>query len=199
MKTPAALALVVTLLGAPLAAQSEEGASRWSFGLHAGIAAPTSEIEGDDLGAGTGFETNFAYRVVRHLAIYAAWDWHRFTPDDVLGLSDVEVGESGYAIGLRFDHPLGSENGSGAGYRIRAGMTLNHIELEDADGDMIEDSGHGVGYEFGAGVMFPLAGPWSIGPQVRFRSLERELDVGGGEVDVDLSYLAFDVVWNLRF
>jgi opacity protein-like surface antigen len=187
------------LVASQLVAQADRDPSGWSFDLHAGLAAPTSEIDGADLGAGTGFETNFAYRVLPHLAIYAAWDWHRFTPDEVLGQSDLDLEETGYAFGLRFDHPLAGDDGDGPSYRIRAGVTLNHIELEDPDGDIVDDSGHGVGYEVGAGVMFPLAGPWTIGPQVRFRSLGRELDVGDGTVDVDLSYLAFDVVWSLRF
>lgn len=199
MKTGFALFFALALFASPLAAQEAGGTSDWSFDLHAGIAAPTSEIEGEDFGAGFGFEANFGYRVARHLAIYAGWDWHRFTPDEVLGQSDLDLEETGYAFGLRFAHPIGSEDGDGASYRLRAGMTMNHIELEDSDGEIVEDSGHGLGYEVGAGVMFPLGGKWTIGPEVRYRSLGRELDVGDGEVDVDLDYLAFDVVWSLRF
>lgn len=100
-------------------------------------------------------------------------------------------------FGLRFDHPFRGEWGNGPSYRLRAGVTLNHIELEDADGEAIDDSGHGAGFEVGAGVMLPLGDRFRFGPEVRYRSLGRELDVGTGATDVDLNYFAFDLVFSL--
>ena len=198
-RTAVTLIATASLIGAPLAAQSGASDYRWSVDLQAGAAVPTAEIEGDDLGTGLGFEVNVAYRLMRHLSFYAGWDWHRFAPDQLLGEPDVDLEETGYVFGLRFEHPFGSEDGDGPSYRVRAAVTANHLELEDSDGELIDDSGHGAGFEVGAAVFFPLGDAWRIGPEARFRSLSRELDVGAGAVDVDLSYFALDLVFSRRF
>jgi len=201
MKTrgPLVLALATTFLTSPLSAQTASDDATWSLDFQAGAAVPTSEIEGEDVGTGFGFEANVAYRIATHVSVYGGWDWHRFAPDAVLGEPDVDLEETGYVVGLRFDHPFGAETGHGPSYRLRAGVTLNHIELEDSDGELIDDSGHGAGFEVGAGLFMPLTDTWRIGPEVRFRALSRELDIGSGDVDVDLRYLAFDIVFSRSF
>lgn len=193
------LAAALVLMASPLSGQDTGSSPRWSFDLQPGAAIPVSEVEGDELGVGFGFGGSFAYRFLDHLSLYAGWDWHRFAPDELLGVQDLDVEETGYVFGLRFDHPFSGEVGSGASYRLRAGVTLAHIELEDADGEITDDSGHGAGFEVGVGAMFPLGGSWRIGPELRYRSLGREVDVGSGPVDVDLNYLALDVVFSLGF
>jgi opacity protein-like surface antigen len=193
------IGLSAALVGSPLAAQSGADHSNWSFDVQGGAAVPTSEIDGDDLGTGFGFEVNVARRLATHVSLYAGWDWHRFAPDVVLGESDLDFEETGYVFGLRFQHPFSGESGEGASYRLRAGVTVNHVELEDADGELVDDSGHGAGFEVGAGVLVPFGENWSIGPEARFRSLGRELDVGGGEVGVDLRYVTLDLVVSRRF
>ena len=57
---------------------------------------------------------------------------------------------------LRFEHPFSGKTGSGPALRLRAGGTHNQIEVEDADGDSVADSGHGLGREAGAGVTFAI-------------------------------------------
>lgn len=198
IRAASALALTAAVLAAPGAAQTGPDARDWSLEFQAGAAVPTAEIEGEDLGTGFGFEATVARRLLPHLFVYAGWDWHRFAPDAVLGQADVDLEETGYVFGLRFQHPFRGEEG-GAAYRLRAGVTANHIELEDADGELLDDSGHGAGFEVGAGAVFPLGDRWMIGPEARFRSLGRELDVGDGPVDVDLRYLTFDVVVSYHF
>ena len=195
-----ALPFIVPLLlvPSPLIGQVDRAPPRWSFELQPGIAIPVSEIEEDQLGVGFGFGGNFAFRFVDHLSLYAGWEWHRFSPDEFLGGADLDVEETGYVFGLRFDHPFRGEGGNGPSYRVRAGVALSHIEVEDADGVILDDSGHGAGFEIGAGAMFPLGGRWRFGPEVRYRSLGRELDIGEGPVDVDLNYFALGVVFGLR-
>lgn len=201
MKTriSATIILSASIFSAPLAAQTGSGDARWSVDVQGGAAFPTSEIEGDGLGTGLGFEANAAYRFARHVSVYAGWDWHRFTPDALLGETGVDLEETGYVFGLRFEHPFSGERGSGPSYRLRAAMTVNHIELEDSDGSIISDSGHGVGFEVGAGVLFPLGDNWRVGPETRFRSLGRTLDIGENGVEVDLRYLTLDLVLSRSF
>jgi len=179
----------------PAAAQD----SKWALDLSAGLAAPSSEVQGDDLGTGLGFEGAFSYQLRQHLFAYAGWDWRRFAPDESFAGSDVDFEETGYAFGLRFDHPFGGEEGDGATYRIRAGATLNHVELEDADGELISDSGHGLGWEVGAGVTLPLGGRWRLVPEARFRATDREVEVGASTFDVPLHYFSFDLGFSRSF
>ncbi len=100
MKNAAEFAAALLVVASPLAGQEVEDPSRWSIGLQAGVAAPITEIEGDGLGTGFGFEGNLAYRVAPHLSLYAGWDWHRFAPESLLGQSDVDVEETGYVLGV---------------------------------------------------------------------------------------------------
>ncbi len=63
---------------------------------------------------------------------------------------DTDFEETGYTFGLQFIHPLGTSEK--ISYLIRAGGIYNHIEVENSAGDITADSGHGLGWEIGAGV-----------------------------------------------
>ena len=39
---------------------------------------------------------------------------------------------------------------------VRAGATYDHVELESEGGDITADSGHGLGWEAGSGLVFAL-------------------------------------------
>lgn len=188
----AGLALAGTLVGATgIVAQD-----RWGFELRAGAAVPTQELGDVDLGTGFGFEGTLDAVLVGGLAAYAGWDWHRFTPDDGFAGPDVDVEETGYALGLRYDRPLGAT--ATPFIRVRAGGTYNHIELEDDD-ELAADSGHGVGWEAGAGLGFALGSGWRVIPAARYRSLSRSIEIDAAETDVDLTYVALEVAFSKRF
>lgn len=107
--------------------------------------------------------------------------------------------ETGYAYGLRFEYPFMSDRESSPAIRIHAGGTYNHLEFENADGDQVADSDHGVGWEPGAGVAFPVGDAWKITPGARFRSLSRDVTVADVTTDVDLRYIAADVAVSWSF
>ena len=99
---------------------------------------------------------------------------------------------TGYCAGLRFEHPLGHTS---LAYILRVGVTLEHIEVEDDEGDLVADSDHGLGFEAGVGVAVPLGEHWRLTPGVRYRALTRELadDSPAPDVEMDLKYFAFEV------
>lgn len=180
-----AVAGVLALTTAPADAQSP-----WSLDVRAGAAFPTADLGASELDTGFGFEGTVAYRFQRHLAAYGGWGYHSFGTGDA---TDTDVDETGYAFGLRFEHPFAGETGSGPAFRLRAGGTYNHIEVEDADGDLVADSGHGLGWEAGAGVTFPVGESVRVSPGVRYRSLSRDLTISDVTTDVDLQYVAVEV------
>jgi hypothetical protein len=188
VKATFSASLLALLIAAPVTAQA-----RWTLDVRAGAALPTQDIGEDELGTGFGFEGALGYRFLEHLTAYAGWDWHRFAPDQSFAGSETDFEETGYAYGLRFEHPFAGELGSAPAYRLRIGGTYNHIELEDGDGDIIADSGHGAGWEVGAGVSLGLTGALRLSPEVRYRALSRDVQLGNITTDVDLQYIALDV------
>ena len=169
-----------------LATAGEAGAQgRWSIEASGGAAFATEKLGGADLGTGIGLEMNARYRFMPHLAIYGGWDWHHFPLDEPVG-GDMDVEDTGYAFGLRFEHPLA---GRVAGW-LRFGGTANHLELENGDGDIISDSGHGLGWEAGAGLAVPVGSRVMLTPGARYRALSRDMEVGTVTTAADLRYVA---------
>jgi hypothetical protein len=188
---PAVLAL--SFIALPSAAQSQH---RLRFELRWGAAVATSKLADASLGTGFGFEGIVGYRIQPHLSVYAGWDWHGFTADASFAGADNDFEETGYAFGIQFQHPLGSDD---LALQLRAGGTLNHIEIENTAGDMVADSKHGLGWEAGAGVAWHLGNRWQLAPGVRFRSLSRDFRIGAITTAAKLEYLLLDVGFSRAF
>jgi hypothetical protein len=101
--------------------------------------------------------------------------------------------------GLRFEHPFSGESGDGPAMQFRAGGTYNHIEIEDPDGDIVADSGLGLGWEIGTGVTLPLTGNWRVSPGLRYRALSRDVTIGSTTTGVDLRYVALELGFTWGF
>jgi outer membrane protein with beta-barrel domain len=171
--------------------------SRWAFEIRGGAAFATQDLADASLGTGFGFEGTIAYRFQPHLSAYAGWDWHRFPADASLAGADSDFDETGYAFGLLFEHPIG--NSEALAIELRGGGTYNHMEVENSAGDLVTDTGHGLGYEAGAGLALRLNDAWRATPGVRFRSLSRDLEAGGVSTAADLRYVALEVGFSHRF
>ena len=171
----AATSLCLLLSASPVQAQSP---APFELELKVGPAFTTQEVQGESLGNGFGAEATIAYWFTRRLAVYGGWDWRSFAPDRSFAGADTDIEETGYAYGLRFEYPFIVGRGSSPRLRLHAGATYDHIEIEDADGDLIGDSDHGVGWEAGAGVAFP---------------------VGDVTTDVDLEYVATEIAVSWSF
>lgn len=188
----AAIAVGFLAASSPTAAQE-----RWAFELRGGAALPTQDIGSDELGTGFGFEGTLRYRFLPHLGVYGGWDWMHFGPETSFAGADVDFEETGYVFGLRFEHPLG-EGAPVSGW-VRAGGTYGHLELEDTAGEIIADSGHGLGLEAGAGVALDIGGRLSVTPGVRYRALTRDVEIGTATTEVDLRYVALELGLVVHF
>lgn len=181
------------LLLVPTALQAQE---RWAFDVRVGTGFATTELGDADLDRGFGFEGALMVRAMEHVFVYAGWDWHRFSSDQSFAGTDIDFEETGYAFGLLFEHPFGGD--TGPAIRLRAGGTANHIEVEDG-GDIIADSGHGLGFEVGAGVALPIQDRWRVTPGVRYRMLSRDIEIGSLSTPVDLNYVAVELGFSRLF
>lgn len=186
------LGLALCIVPATVTAQS-----RFHFELRPGVAIPTQDLADASLTIGIGFEGTIGYRFLPHLGVYAGWDWHHFTADQSFAGNDLDFEETGYAFGLRFQHPLGGETSTVA-LQLRGGGTVNHIEVENNSGDLVVDTGHGLGWEVGAGVAVRLGG-WELVPGARYRSLRRDFEIGATTTTGTLRYLAIEFGVARRF
>ena len=178
---------------APSTAQAQE---RWSLELLPGVAFATEDVGQAEVDFGVGADATIGYRVMPHVSLYGGWGWREFGADTPFAGTDIDITETGYLFGLRFEHPMGADNSPEL--VVRLGGTYNHLEVEDGGGIVI-DSGHGLGFEVGAGVAFRLGERWHVTPGVRFRSTKREFDVQGVTIPAPLRYVAVDVAFSRRF
>jgi Outer membrane protein beta-barrel domain len=176
----------------PLAAQAEEG---WQWELASDIAFPSGKLGPAKLKSGPGFDLTISYGLTPKLGSYVGWNWHRFRADSAFTGSKVDANESGLVLGMQWRDRFGQ---SGLDYRVRAGIVFNQIELESSSG-IISDSKHGVGWELAAALLVPLPGHWTLTPGVRYRSLSRDITVGGQSYAVGLRYVAVGAGVSVRF
>ena len=169
---------------------AQENEKRFGIELSAGASFATAKLAGTNLNKGFGFEGIFHYRFMPHTGIYGGWGWNRFGADNSFAGSDVCFEETGYVFGLQFKHPVGE---SGLSYYVRGGGLYNHIETENAEGDIINDTKHGLGYQLAGGIDINLGSNWSLTPGIKFNSLSRETKFEGTSKQMDLNYLSVRV------
>jgi hypothetical protein len=187
----AAITLAIVLLSNHSIAQD-----KWNLELRPGFNYATKDISDADLGVGFGSELTIAYRFMPHLAAYAGWSYNNFAVDQSFAGADASFEETGYTFGLQFIHPIGESNIS---YLVRAGGTYNHIEIENNDGDITIDSGHGLGWQAEAGLVIPLSEKFSLLPSLRYRSLSRDIDIENVSTPVQLNYFSVGVGLSWSF
>ncbi|MFO7789076.1 MAG: outer membrane beta-barrel protein [Bacteroidales bacterium] len=166
---------------------SQNTDKRFAFELNGGAAFPLTELNNTNLNTGIGFEGIFHYRFMAHTGVFAGWGWNRFAADQSFAGDDVCFEETGYIFGLQFMHPIADSRFS---YYFRAGGLYNHIETENADGEIINDSKHGLGYQLGGGINYNLSNNWSLNMGVKYNSLNRESTFEGVTKSLDYKYIS---------
>ncbi len=82
---------------------------------------------------------------------------------------------------------------------IKGGGTYNHIETENSAGKIINETGHGLGWQAGAGITVPIGKRWMLIPEVRYRSLSRDIKNGNGTTPADLNYISTGIGISYSF
>jgi len=170
--------------------KTQEKEKRFGFELSSGASVSLTKPGNTTLNPGFGFEGIFHYRFMPHTGVYGGWGWNRLGADNSFAGTDVCFEETGYVFGIQFKHPFGENKLS---YYLRAGGLYNHIEIENTDGDITHDSGHGLGWQLAGGIDLDLGKNWSLTPGVKFNSLNRDVENEGVNVPLDLKYLQLRV------
>lgn len=194
------LIAIFALLMPALSANAQDfWQDRYQWEVRPGFAIPTENFFGnEDLDTGFGFNGSLAMMFTPNFGAYAALDVAGFNNLDSFAGSNVNVLESGYALGLQIQSPL---NASGRfGFRARAGITYADIELTpDYERDELARSGHGRGWELGVAMVIALPNKWTITPGVRYRELARNLNYVGTTRSVRLEYVSVGVGFSRSF
>ncbi|MEE4178513.1 MAG: outer membrane beta-barrel protein [Bacteroides sp.] len=186
--------LLLTSLALSTVAQEKE--KNFGFEFSTGISQATSNPDELNLQTGFGFEGIFHYRFLPHAGIYGGWGWNRFGSEESFAGNDVCFEETGYVMGLQFKHPL--ENIPVSVF-FRAGALYNHIEVENAAGDIIADTGHGFGWQLAAGVDLKLGKNWSLTPGLKFNHLSGDVELDNEITTINQNYLSLRVGLLKRF
>lgn len=193
MKTKAIIsALIVVLLTISSSlAQQQEYSSRFGFELNTGASFVTHNVANADLNIGGGFEAILHYRFMPHTGVYAGWGWNKnASTNESFAGQNMDFEETGYIVGLQYIHPLANYPVS---WYVRAAGLYNHIEIENSNGDIVEDTGHGLGWQVAGGFSIPMSSKWELNPGVKFNALSRELTTNGATHNLDLNYLSMRV------
>ncbi len=196
MKTTLTALLIAFGFVVTLRAQEMGIQDRMSVEFRPGASFATKDPGGANIGAGGGFEATFSFKFMPHLSVYAGWGWNAFRSDNSFAGNKTNFEETGYTYGLQFIHPLPNTKLS---YMIRAGAISGHIEVENNDGDVVADSGHGLGWQAECGLAIPVGENWRLIPGIRYRDLSREIRYDATVMPFDLRYISVGMGVNWTF
>jgi len=186
MKTKVLLTIVLVIM-ATSATIAQENENRFAIELNGDVIFVSTELNGATLNTGLGFEAILQYRVLPFTSLYGGWGWNHSNAEESFAGADVDFEETGYILGLQFRHPFGE---SPVSYFVRGGALYNHIETENSDGNIINDTGHGFGYQVAGGIEVALGKNWSLTPGFKFSSLSRETEFEGENYKLDHRYVS---------
>lgn len=193
----ARLSLLITILTViVLNATAQNNDTRWAFEISTGASFATTDIGNANLSTAPGIEAVFHYRILEHTGVYLGWGWKKFGVDQSFAGDNMDFEETGYVYGIQFKHPLANTDLS---YVVRAGGIYNHVEIENSEGDIVSDTGHGLGWQVSGGFELPLGRSWTLIPSVKYSSLGRKFDSGTDRFDSNLNYVVTQVGFSKNF
>lgn len=161
--------------------------NNWNLTIRGAADFATKKLGDATLKNGFGGEATIGYQFVPKLTIYAGWGWNKFNTTNLFGITNIDIEETGYRAGLQFTSPFGDSKFK---YLIGVGGLYNHLEIENSEGNIIQDSKHGWGYQADFGIVIPLGNRLNLTPTVRYQALNRNLNKGSVATSVDFSYIS---------
>ena len=182
------ISITIMLLILLLTCSNINAQNKWELTFRPGINFPTQDLGDTKLSTGFGAEATIGYRFQPHLSAFVGWSWNTFPSKDFPSKLDFE--ETGYSFGFQFNHPISTYK---LNYVVGLAGIYNHIEVENNNGDIISDTGHGLGWQAEAGVSYEINSSFRLTPTIRYRSLSRDITFGSVSTPVDLNYVAFNL------
>ena len=177
-------------------ALAQEGEKRFGIELNGEVAFVSSDLAGSSLSAGLGFETIFQYRFMKFTSVYGGWGWNHFNANESFAGPDMDFEQTGYILGLQFKRSI---KDSPISYFVRTGLLYSHIEIENNSGDILNDTGHGVGFQVVAGIEVSMGKNWNLAPGIKFNSLSGETELEGVKYQLDHRFVSTRIGIIKRF
>lgn len=175
---------------------AQEKEKKFSFELNLGTSFATKDLGDANLKTAFGSEFMFHYQLMSHMGAYLGWGYNKFSAETSFAGNSMDFEETGYILGIQFKHPIAN---SPLSYFLRAGGMYSHIEIENEEGEIIENTGHGLGWQVGAGIDIPLSSKWSLTPSVKYSALSRESEIEGMNTPLDLNYFSVRIGITKKF
>lgn len=178
------LILGVSILFFPFQTKAQHN---WSLNFRPAANFASNYLGDATLKNGFGAEATIGFQIFPQIAAYAGWGWNQFSTDNLYEYSHVDVQENGYKAGLTFTQPLGN---SKINYLLGAGAIYKHLEIEDSEGTILNDSKYGLGFEAETGFVFLLGEKFNLSPTIRYQELNLEFKKTISAPTVALNYVS---------
>lgn len=182
---------LVLIFSIPAGAQG-----KWELSIIPGVNVPTNKFGGSELGTGFGAEARLGYQLTNFLSAYTGWGWNRFNAEESLAGPDVDYEETGYLFGLQFNYPTTVTKIT---YVVSIGGLYEHIEAENAAGQIIGNTDFSLGTQIGAGVSITLGRNFKIIPSVTYKALSTDFKLDNETTPVNLKYLTANAGLSYTF
>lgn len=195
MNAKVLLALLMSALFT-IGSQAQENEKRFGFEFSTGVAMATQKVADATLNPGFGYEGIFHYRFMPNLGVYGGWGWNRLGAEESFAGENGSFEETAYVLGLQINLPVAE---TGNSWYLRAGGLYGHIEVENNKGDVIHDTGHGMGWQLAGGFNLALGNNWSLTPGVKFNALKRDSEPEGRPTEFKHHYGSLRIGLLKRF
>lgn len=195
MKTKVFLAVLLVAI-VSLGSQAQENEKKFGFEFSTGVAMATQKVAGATLNPGFGYEGIFHYRFMSNLGVYGGWGWNRLGADESFAGDNGNFEETAYVLGLQLNIPVANSDNS---WYLRAGGLYGHNETENNEGDVIHNTGHGLGWQLAGGFNLALGNNWSFTPGVKFNALTRDAELEGTSTEFKHNYGSLRIGLLKRF
>lgn len=173
------------------------GQDKWTLEFKPGLNFPSTDIGETSLETGFGFELIGAYSLSPQFDVYAASGWNQFTTKETLINGERDVKDTGFSFGLKFKNPF--LNFAKTSYVLNVGGIYNNLEVEDRLNKTSGDTGYGLGWQAAVGLEYLIAENWSLRPELRYRSLSKDLTYLNITEKIDHSYFSFGLGLAVSF
>lgn len=159
-----------------------------SVELRGAASFPTSSLGNADLKSGAGFEFLIGYEAIPNGFVQVGWGWNQMRSEELIPGQEIDVEETGYRFGLEYDFPTNDRRTS---VLVMGGGLYNHLEFEDSNGEIFEDTGHGFGWNAGVGLDYQITEAIRLRPTLKYFSLNRDMEMNSEVREATHEYLSF--------